>query len=110
LIFDTSLPRSIAYCLGEMEAMIELLRRRFGLRNASISAGQIEAMTAGLAAASQDGHLLEKLHSFNDRVQLGLIALTDELGQAFFGHARPAKMAPAQSAMSQTQSQTLTAH
>jgi len=110
LIFDTSLPRSIAYCLDEMQTMIELLRRGFGLRHASIAAQQIESMTAGLAAASLDEHLLEKLHSFNDRVQLGLIALTDELGQAFFGYPRPAKAVPAPSMMSQTQSQTITAH
>jgi uncharacterized alpha-E superfamily protein len=110
LIFDTSLPRSIAFCLGEMRAMIELLRRNFGLRHASAAAEQIEAMTAGLAAGSKDEHLLEKLHSFNDWVQLGLIALTDELGQAFFGHAAPAKAAPAPAGMSQTQSQTIAAH
>jgi uncharacterized alpha-E superfamily protein len=110
LIFDARLPRSIAYCLGEMQAMIELLRRSFGLRHASVAAEQIEAMTAGLAAASQDEHLLEKLHGFNDRVQVSLIALTDELGEAFFGHARPANTAPAPPVMSQTQSQTMTAH
>jgi uncharacterized alpha-E superfamily protein len=110
LIFDASLPRSIAYCLGEMQAMIELLRRNFGLRHASAAAEQIEATITGLAAASKDDHLLEKLHSFNDWMQLSLIALTDELGQAFFGYARPAKSAPAPSVMSQTQSQTVTAH
>jgi uncharacterized alpha-E superfamily protein len=107
LIFDARLPRSIAYCLGEMQAMIDLLRRNFGLRHASAAAGQIEAMTAGLAAASKDEQLLEKLHSFNDWVQLSLIALTDELGKAFFGYARPAKTVPAPSVMSQTQSQTI---
>ena len=32
LIFDARLPRSIAYCLGEIQAMIEFLRRNFGLR------------------------------------------------------------------------------
>jgi uncharacterized alpha-E superfamily protein len=110
LIFDPRLPRSIAYCLGEMSAMIGLLRRNFGLANANTAAGRIEAMTAGLTEAGKDGQLLEKLHSFNDRVQVSLIALTDELGQAFFGHARPAKTAAAPSVMSQTQSQTLTAH
>jgi uncharacterized alpha-E superfamily protein len=109
LIFDARLPRSIAYCLGEMKVMIELLRQNFGLTHASAAAEQVEAMTVGLAAAGKDEHLLEKLHSFNDWVQLCLIALTDELGQAFFGHARPAEIAGAPSAMSQTQTQTVTA-
>jgi hypothetical protein len=87
--------------------MIDLLRRNFGLRHASVAAGQIEAMIAGLAAASKDEQLLEKLHSFNDWVQFSLIALTDELGKAFFGYARPAKTVQAPSVISQTQSQTI---
>ncbi len=107
LIFDARLPRSIAYCLGEVQTMIELLRRNFGLRHASAAAEQVEAMIAGLGTASQDEHLLEKLHSFNDWVQLGLMQLTAELSQAFFGYPRP----PAATALtnaSQTQTQTQT--
>jgi hypothetical protein len=42
-------------------------------------------------------------------MQVSLIALTDELGQAFYGHARPPKAAPAPSVMSQTQTQTIMA-
>jgi hypothetical protein len=66
-------------------------------------------MTVGLAAAGKDEHLLEKLHNFNDWMQLSLIALTEEFGQAFFGHVRPSKTVRAPSAMSQTQTQTVTA-
>jgi uncharacterized alpha-E superfamily protein len=43
LIFDARLPRSIAFCLGEMQAMIELLRRNFGLRHAAAAAEQVSA-------------------------------------------------------------------
>ncbi len=109
LIFDARLPRSIAYCLIEIQAMIELLRRNFGLRHAAAAAEQVETVILGLEAAGKDDHLLESLHRFNDWVQLGLIQLTDELGQAFFGYARPAGIAAAPAAMSQTQSQTMTA-
>jgi uncharacterized alpha-E superfamily protein len=110
LIFDAQLPRSIAYCLGQIQAMIELLRRNFGLSHAAAAAGQVEAMIAGLDSASKDEHLLERLHSFNDWVQLSLIHLTDELGQAFFGYARPAGTAAAPlPVMNQTQSQTIAA-
>ncbi len=109
LIFDPRLPRSITYCLGEIQAMIELLRRNFGLRHASAAAEQVEAMILGLETASKDERLLESLHTFNDWVQLSLIQLAEELGQAFFGNARPAETALPPPAMSQTQSQTMPA-
>jgi uncharacterized alpha-E superfamily protein len=105
LIFDARLPRSIGYCLAELQSMIELLRRNFGLRHASAAAEQIETMISGLDAASKDEHLLEHLHAFNDWVQLNLIRLTDELGRAFFGYSQPAELLPS-SSMSQSQTQT----
>lgn len=109
LIFDARLPRSMAYCLGEIQAMIELLRRNFGLRHAAVAAEQVEAIIAGLDAAAKDERLLERLHGFNDWTQLRLIDLTNELGQAFFGYARPSATAAEAPAMSQTQTQTMAA-
>ncbi len=106
LIFDHRLPRSIAFCLGEIQAMIEHLRRNFGLRNAAGAAELVEQTIVGLNAASKDQRLLENLHTFNDWVQLSLIRLTDELGQAFFGYTREAETAPPPAAASQTQTQS----
>jgi uncharacterized alpha-E superfamily protein len=107
LIFDPRLPRSIAFCLGEIQTMIEHLRRNFGLKNAAAAAERAEAMIYGLEAASKDERLLEGLHAFNDWVQLGLMGLTNELGQAFFGYTR-AETAPS-ATPGQTQSQTMVA-
>ena len=104
LIFDPRLPRSLAFCLGEIQAMIEFLRRNCGLKNAAAAADQAENMIAGLETASKDEHLLEGLHQFNDWVQLGLIKLADELGQAFFGYAQTPEAAPAPKGQTQTQS------
>jgi uncharacterized alpha-E superfamily protein len=111
LIFDSRLPRSIGYSLVEIQAMIELLRRNFGLRHAAAAAEHVEMMIEGLNAARKDEHLLGRLHTFNDWVQLNLIRLTDELGKAFFGYATPAETpAPAPPpGMTQSQSQTMTA-
>lgn len=61
-------------------------------------------MIEGLEAASKDERLLENLHKFNDWVQLSIISLTNELGQAFFGYAQTPE---APRAPSQTQSQTM---
>ena len=110
LIFDHRLPRSLAFCLGEIQAMIEFLRRNCGLKNAAAAADQAEKMIAGLEAASKDEHLLEGLHQFNDWVQLSLIKLADELGDAFFGYAQKPEAAPAPKTQSQTQTQTVAAH
>jgi hypothetical protein len=69
----------------------------------------VDAMMAGLTRAAQDEHLLEKLHSFNDWMQLRLIQLTDELGQAFFGYQQsPAEPEAPLPILIQTQSQTQT--
>ncbi len=107
LIFDARLPRSLTACLFEIQAMIEVLRRNFGLRNAAGAAEKVEAMIAGLDAARRDERLLESLHSFNDWIQLNLIHLTGQLAQAFFGHPAQAETpAPA----SQSQSQTMAAN
>ena len=91
LIFDSKLPRSISYCLGEIQAMIELLRRNFALSHAAAAASQVEAMISGLEVANKDEKLLSRLHDFNDWTQLSLMNFTEELSQAFFGYPRPAE-------------------
>ena len=73
LVFDARMPRSLAFCLIEIQGMIEHLRRSFGLRNAAAPAEKVEAMIVGLDTARKDERLLENLHSFNDWIQLGLI-------------------------------------
>lgn len=104
LIFDDRLPRSISHCLGELQTMIDMLRRHFGFRHAASAAEQIEMMFAGLEAAGKDGKLLGQLHGFNDWAQLSLIQLTDELGYVFFGYPRPMQAErPSEPLMTQTQ-------
>ena len=93
LLFDARMPRSLAFCLLEIQAMIDLLRRNFGLRNAAAPAEKIEAMIVGLDAARRDERLLDSLHNFNDWIQLSLIELTGELEQAFFGQIGEASAA-----------------
>ena len=95
LLFDARMPRSLAFCLLEIQAMIDLLRRNFGLRNAAAPAEKIEAMIVGLDAARRDQRLLDSLHNFNDWIQLSLIQLTGELEQAFFGQIGEASAAAA---------------
>jgi uncharacterized alpha-E superfamily protein len=86
LIFDTRLPRSIAFCAGEIQRMVGQLRSEFHLRNAQRAFDRIHRFQTDLRNAPSDADLLTGLHSFNDWVQRELMELTIELGTAFFGH------------------------
>jgi uncharacterized alpha-E superfamily protein len=86
LIFDTRLPRSIAFCAGEIQAMVGELRGEFRLRNAQRAFERVERFQADLCKIPNNDDLLTGLHSFNDWIQRELMELTTELGTAFFGH------------------------
>ncbi len=86
LIFDTRLPRSIGFCVDEIQHMVSQLRGEFRLRNAGRAFERVETFQTDLQNARRDERLLTHLHHFNDWVQRELIALTTELGNAFFGH------------------------
>ena len=88
LIFDTRLPRSIAFCADEIQRMVSQLRGEFRLRNAQRSFERVEAFQTDLQSARRDEGLLAHLHQFNDWVQSELMLLTAELGNAFFGHQK----------------------
>lgn len=115
LIFDTRLPRSIAFCTGEIQRMVGKLRSEFRLRNAQRAYEHVERLQADLRARGENEKLLDELHGFNDWVQRELIALTSELGRSFFGHQPepkdeapeiPLPPRPGMAASGQTQSQT----
>ena len=89
LIFDARFPRSVAFCIGEIQRCLYTLRSAFMLRGANSALEHMEIMIEGLETASHDDRLVERLHEFNDWVQGQLIALTSELGQSFFGHPPP---------------------
>lgn len=84
LMFDARLPRSIAFCVGEIEEMIGKLRTEFMLRNSQRACERIQSFRADLDKLAADDPLSD-LHGFNDWVQRELVALTGELAVAFFG-------------------------
>lgn len=88
LIFDSRLPRSIAFCVEAIQRMVTQLRGEFRLKNAQRAFQRVEAFQNDLQRASRDESLLKRLHEFNDWVQRELILLTAELGNAFFGHQK----------------------
>lgn len=96
LIFDTRLPRSIAFCVEAIQRMVTQLRGEFRLKNAQRAFQRIEAFENDLQRARRDEGLFKRLHDFNDWVQRELILLTAELGNAFFGYQTTPPIAPEQ--------------
>ena len=95
LIFNRGLPRSIAFCVEELEHGMNELRSRFEARSTSSAHQRIDILRQSLAQAEQDPRLIERLHDFNDTIQAHLIALTNELAYTFFDVLRPEPQAPA---------------
>jgi len=86
LIFNARFPRSVAFCVGEIQKCLYTLRSAFHLKGANRALEHMEIMIEGLETASHDDLLVERLHEFNDWIQGQLIALTSELAVSFFGH------------------------
>ena len=112
LIFDKRLPRSVAFCVGQIERMVGKLRCEFMLRNSQRAFEKVTTFQAALQKSENSETLLDDLHAFNDWTQQELIGLTGELGEAFFGWEKDdgpeaeAVTPPQESSMSQFQSQT----
>jgi uncharacterized alpha-E superfamily protein len=98
LVLNASLPRSIAYCAGEIRSALHELRTGHHLPRTTRALEQVEIFCEGLEAASRDARLIERLHDFNDWVQRRLMVLSDELGTAFFGYPPPQAQPAAASA------------
>ena len=103
LLGDSSFPRSVALCVGQMEWHLTNLRRVYGLRGTAAVLEQIEFVRGVLQRPVRD-HLAFGLHEFLDRVQTDLSNLAALTGTAFFRDWRP--LAPDYIAAQETQSQT----
>ncbi|MGD9805703.1 MAG: alpha-E domain-containing protein [Hyphomicrobiaceae bacterium] len=107
LLVNSSHPRSVAYSVMQIKAMLYELGSGYGLRQARFAQEKVEALFELLQIATRERDLVGNLHTINDSLQRSLIDLTDELGQRFFGHAPPELPPPNQGAvLSQSQSQT----
>ena len=86
LLFDTGFPRSLMVCVREIEALLDELCARYGLAAAPGATGTLAELATTLGASSIDQVIESGLHEFLDRVQLRLVAFTDDMGACYFGH------------------------
>ncbi len=105
LLLNSSHPRSVAFCLGQIQAQLHELRVGYGLRRSGRAQEQAEILMDALRDAGTDPKLYVNLHRLNDQLQSNLIELTDNLGTTFFGNPSPGAPEQTQS-QSQSQSQS----
>ena len=88
LLLHPRFPRSAAYCVGEADRMLGLLRAREGLAG-GVVAQQFGALLALLRALTIERVIADGLHEFLDGVQRRLIAATGDIAAAYFRGAPP---------------------
>jgi uncharacterized alpha-E superfamily protein len=86
LLFNQSFPRSVSLCVREVNDAVTSLKSRYNLRGGNDVAEGLDQLRSILSARSIEEVLAGGLHEFIDFVQRYLIAITDRLGAAFFGH------------------------
>jgi uncharacterized alpha-E superfamily protein len=96
LLANPSHPRSVAYSVTQMGALLDELASGYGLRQGRFAQDRIEVLTELLRQASAEPELVRRLHTINDSVQRSLIDISNELGRRFFGHVGPEASSAAQ--------------
>ena len=96
LLFNPNFPRSVYFCVREVDGALHDLKSRFAVRGGNNASEGLDALRAILAGRSTEGVLESGLHGFIDFVQSALIDITDRLSAAFFGQTEPnsAKASP----------------
>ena len=89
LLFDASFPRSVYFCIREIEAALYELKSRFGVRAGNDVAEGLDALRTILARRPTEEILGSGLHDFVDFVQRALIDITDRISVAFFSQTGP---------------------
>lgn len=88
LLFNPAFPRSVYLCVREAAEALAELKHRYRLRGGNDIAEGLDGLRAILEARSIEEILAGGLHEFIDFLQSYLIAITNRLSGAFFGHRR----------------------
>jgi len=97
LLVNPHHPRSINYCLRQIQFMLNELCSDFQLLQVSSAQTRSMAMIEILQQAAGDQYLVANLHGTNDEIQRGLMALTNDLATSFFGYSETAQASQSQS-------------
>lgn len=90
LLFNRSFPRSVSSCVHELHRLLQELRRQYRLRPGDAVSATLDELCRDLDLRTIEDVIRLGLHEFNDRIQLRLCSVSDEMRYAFFGVPRPA--------------------
>ena len=84
LMFNQAFPRSVFFCLREIESALSEFTSRYAHRRGNDVAEALDGLRAILMGLSIDQILRSGLHDFIDFLQCRLIEITDRLSESFF--------------------------
>ncbi|MBV8120312.1 MAG: alpha-E domain-containing protein [Alphaproteobacteria bacterium] len=85
LLFNQAFPRSVHHCVREAGRLLSELKSRYSLRGGNDAAEELDRLRAVLGTLTITEILSAGLHEFLDVIQQQLIAVSRDLGIAFFG-------------------------
>jgi uncharacterized alpha-E superfamily protein len=86
LLFNRSFPRSVLFCLREVESAFSELKLHYAIRRGNEVAERLDALRAMLSEVLLEDILRAGLHDFIDFLQVQFIAISERLSETFFGH------------------------
>ena len=86
MIFDDAFPRSIQVSIDQIASLMTELKSRYALRAGNNAMERLDEIQAILSTQTIERIVAGGLHEFLDALQAQLIALSSDLGSAFFGH------------------------
>jgi len=86
LLFDLAFPRSVALCIRELDQLIGRLAPLIGETDSPIATETLRSLRRIGSEIGIVEVLASGLHEFLDQLQADLSTLTDQLGNALFGH------------------------
>ena len=98
LLFNQAFPRSLHHCVREAARLLGDVKSRYSLRGGNDAAEELDRLRAVLGTLTIDEILRAGLHEFLDVTQRQLIAVSRDLGVAFFGYPPPAAQSQAAAA------------
>lgn len=89
LLFSDSFPRSLSFCLYQLDWYLGQMSIRHGVRGGAAAAECLDEIRAALAERTIEEVIAKGLHEFLDWCQLRLGFIAKEIAQAFFGCGKP---------------------
>lgn len=85
LLLHDAFPRSVHYCINELDRFLRELRQRHGLRGGAQALDRLDEIRIALLEQSPKSILQSGLHDIVDRIQQQLIDISELLTRDFFG-------------------------